>query len=457
MLLDPNSSALKGEIILSAKLLPFCSRMGEDCEVQSYLLKGQNLTGDIEVTAPPNWELSKESGHNWTKLLVLDPNFSGRVYLRLISAACGEFRGQVSHVSAGCKQVTLAVAGAIGEGSEKHPYPVASAVQLDRVREDMKSHYRQYCAIDMSKLCQDKNWIPIGTEPDPFRGSYDGKSCQITGIRVDNYSAAGTSAGLFGGLADASLKNILLQNAFLRAFNAAPLSSGYALNASIVNCHVRNCQVSGNSLCAGLVSQIEGGEIKGCSSITEARLFSCGYAGIFSIADGTRISNTWAVVETTAVSEEPLNGVWQADSFCGFGVVAQACEIKDCYARGRSRGSMMVTGFIQTFDQSIYYGWNNSVSRCYCAVKLDSFADPPYAFPPLGGFSVETYPGSTAVLSCYYDKNLAGTVETSEGEGLATAQAMRRESYKGWDFSSVWDIKEGCDYPVLRKNPPLTL
>ena len=57
-------------------------------------------------------------------------------------------------------------------------------------------------------------WTPIGTEGAPFKGTFDGKGCTITGIYMTTETA---NAGLFGVTAGATIKNFRLENSFFES------------------------------------------------------------------------------------------------------------------------------------------------------------------------------------------------------------------------------------------------
>lgn len=49
-----------------------------------------------------------------------------------------------------------------------------------------------------------------------------------------------------------------------------------------------------------------------------------------------------------------------------------------------------------------------------------------------------------------------GMSGSAEGEGKATADMQRQETFENWKFTpgtGVWQIDEGEDYPDLHNNP----
>ena len=54
------------------------------------------------------------------------------------------------------------------------------------------------------------------------------------------------------------------------------------------------------------------------------------------------------------------------------------------------------------------------------------------------------------IFSSYWDINTSGQSQSAGGEGRTTQQMQTQSNYVGWDFTNVWRINEGQDYPRLR-------
>ncbi len=86
---------------------------------QTYTVAGANITGNLTITPPANFELSTNGGTTWTGAgtpLVLTPTAntiaSTTLSVRLNAAAAGTFSGNITHVSSGATTVSVAVTGA---------------------------------------------------------------------------------------------------------------------------------------------------------------------------------------------------------------------------------------------------------------------------------------------------------------------------------------------------------
>lgn len=106
-----------------------------------------------------------------------------------------------------------------GDGSKENPYQIATAAQLNAVRNHMDSHFVLINDIDLSKY----NWEPIGgikdvEAKDGFQGTFDGAGHTIDHLTL-NYTIVPVqfrsyyNVGLFSVMGDLSeIKNVNLKN-----------------------------------------------------------------------------------------------------------------------------------------------------------------------------------------------------------------------------------------------------
>ena len=69
--------------------------------------------------------------------------------------------------------------------------PITNAEELNNIRSNLSSNYRLMNDIDLNS----NEWIPIGTEANPFTGTLDGKDFTITNLKI---STSQTYVGLIG-------------------------------------------------------------------------------------------------------------------------------------------------------------------------------------------------------------------------------------------------------------------
>lgn len=96
----------------------FAQQLGTPTDPKSYTVSGVNLTGDITITPPVNFEVSSNNGSTWftnTTPLVL-ANSGGvlattTIWVRLNALANGDYSGNILHSSDNAVDVNVAVSG----------------------------------------------------------------------------------------------------------------------------------------------------------------------------------------------------------------------------------------------------------------------------------------------------------------------------------------------------------
>ena len=96
----------------------------------------------------------------------------------------------------------MAYTFAHGSGTASDPYLVATAADLNGVRDYLSAHFRQTADIDLSGY---SNWVPIGNDSTGFTGTYDGAGHTVSNLTIDR--ASENFIGLFGYLQVAALKS----------------------------------------------------------------------------------------------------------------------------------------------------------------------------------------------------------------------------------------------------------
>ena len=76
------------------------------------------------------------------------------------------------------KETVVSFAG--GDGTEKNPYQVANAEQLNAIRDNLQASYSLISDIDLSEW---QNWNPIGLETG-FSGTFNGQGFTIRGLKI---------------------------------------------------------------------------------------------------------------------------------------------------------------------------------------------------------------------------------------------------------------------------------
>ncbi len=110
-----SGTAAAGELIISGALTPFSSPIGVNSAEQSYTLSGSYLVGDVTVTAPADFQISKTTGSGFASSLTFTPTngtlASSTIYVRFNRATLGDSSGNITHTTAGVTQQDVAVSG----------------------------------------------------------------------------------------------------------------------------------------------------------------------------------------------------------------------------------------------------------------------------------------------------------------------------------------------------------
>ncbi|SHJ26919.1 The GLUG motif-containing protein [Geosporobacter subterraneus DSM 17957] len=284
-----------------------------------------------------------------------------------------------------------------GSGTEADPYKVATAGQLDKVRNYLDKHFIQVADIDLgvAPWNEGEGWQPISDFSNRFTGTYDGNGFTISNLTINRsemYQA------LFGYLApEGIVRNIGLDNVNItgNSFVAALVSFN---EGSILNCYSEG-SVSANNNMGGLVGQ-SNGEIAGCYTEGLVKGLDNNYnnyyfGGLVGRTNGAIIENCYSTAEV------------QGDRNVG-GLVGLhfSSTVKNCYAMGSVTGSSELGGLI---------GNNNT------GVITNSF------------YNYET------------------TGQWGDGTYKTTEEMMAQGTYEDWEFGSTWGLNPEVNngYPFL--------
>ena len=178
-----------------------------------------------------------------------------------------------------------------GDGTKENPFFIATTEQLDQIRYHLDEHFVLAADLEFQEgefaanglLGWDgQGWLPIGTEREPFTGTFDGAGHTISGlwmdVRQEELRSEGdfVYAGLFG-YNQGLVQNVNLNGSFL-AGESTDLQKNWIVGAlvgvndggSVLNCK-NNCAVSvysdqGDVLLGGIVGQNRGGTVENCNN-----------------------------------------------------------------------------------------------------------------------------------------------------------------------------------------------
>ncbi|OKP94360.1 S-layer homology domain-containing protein [Paenibacillus sp. P46E] len=285
-----------------------------------------------------------------------------------------------------------------GTGSASDPYQIATADQLNEVRNhlDPGLYFKLIADIDLSSYA---NWMPIGVEiytanssgGFTFRGNMDGNGYKITNLKIDQPVVV-TEVGLFG-RSSGNITNMILEDIEVKGTNS--LASGGLLSVNYGT--ISNTYVTGR-----IVNGINSG-------------------GLVNENYGT-ISNSYALVSVAGAGT--IGGLVGNNNSSG--------SISNSYATGSVAGAGITGGLVGRNDGTIinsYATGNVSGTRNYLMGGLVGYS-------------------SNLSGSNFYDINTTGQTDTGKGTGKTTAEMQDPTTFSDWDFSRDWYMLSG-QYPQL--------
>ncbi|MCG6190685.1 GLUG motif-containing protein, partial [Maribellus maritimus] len=399
---------------------------------------------------------------------------------------------------------TLLFAG--GDGSKGNPYLIATPLQLYNVRNDLKAHYRQVADIDLSVY---PNWLPIGGNNNPFKGTYDGNgftisnltiesnptqyaglfsytdSAKVYNIRLDSLTIINVevySGGLTGYANASTFTDIVISNDSINNNCTSGGVAGYSVNSAYNRCStngyienvsrsyysegaggligystadtIHDCHssaiVSGYSYIGGLIGHVLEGKITNSSATGNIRPSSSTSGGFIGYSKDCNISFCFAsgdiITDETKLS--------YAGGFVGR--MNSGNLAKNCYATGNlNSGTSYNNAYIGGFCGS---GSTDTLYNCYSVgyvLGSNSYNSTTQGFIGSSGFYGEQY-------NCFFDKTTSGkSYDGGSATGKTTDEMQESAIYlrAGWDFlnetangnNDYWGINktENDEYPFL--------
>jgi len=235
-----------------------------------------------------------------------------------------------------------------GSGSAEDPWKIATAEQLDLIRDNLAGHYILISDIDLSSY---ENWMPIGTfqprsdapedaevpHPDyAFTGTFDGAGHTISNLTISCEAPMG--AGLFGCASGtesnaASIGHFTLKDVNVSGFYLV----GGAVGLQFMNCPVSDIHLEGDNKLTGMqgIGGIVGTGfdlISDCSATADVIVSGDDGACAGLIAGGTTMSSIKNCQVTGGSITAEGNATWGFGALCG--APWGAAEITDCKVSG---------------------------------------------------------------------------------------------------------------------------
>ncbi len=302
-----------------------------------------------------------------------------------------------------------------GNGTAGNPYQINDLDQFEAFRNYINAdadggkdeYFKLTAPIDMSanySAGSNTSWTPIGTEDNPFSGTFDGGDFEISGLYInteDYYT------GLFG-YSTGTIKNLTVSGS-----------------------------VTGGTYTGGIVGENEGGSVENCCNKNAVNGVSS-TSGIAGYNKGGSIENCYNTGAVTGTGN------------CIGGIAGNnSGSVKNCYNTGTVSGAGYVGGIVGENSIAVIVGDSGNIKSCYNTGTVSS-TNATY----IGGIV-----GSTGgnVKYCYYldtcgaGGRFGGTSKTTD-KFASGEVAWLLQSNQDMPDQQVWGQKlsdKADGYPVL--------
>ena len=288
-------------------------------------------------------------------------------------------------------------------------------------------------------------WTPIGTESQPYTGTFDGGNHTITGLKIDQ---SGTdNVGLIGRLGSGGkVQDVTLTEVNVTGGTYVGGIAGQT-DGTVENCSV-NGTVTGQNQTGGIVGR-NFSTISGCSAegTVTGNTNVGGISGLcvpnYDTGTGSLIGSTIEGCHSTAA----VSGISSVGGVVGN--LGNGCSLMACYSTGNvtatiTYGHANVGGVVGINGQG-------TVTACYHATGeiTSSVGD------RIGGIAGCNDQGT--FTACYWENNqeqgtgsgsTGGTTQVTDGNWSGAKDAMNAAlSGKGWQY----ELKDGNSLPALKK------
>lgn len=359
----------------------------------------ENLTKELTFVNPTN--VTVKSKPDWCEVKAADKGFKVTAtpnYINAERSGIIEFENTEGSTSVSVKQKKSDNPKfEAGNGTETDPYIIATAAQLDEVRNFPSACFELSRDIDLSSYLNSNSsgWTPI----EVFTGKFDGKKHTIKGLWISLSSIS--NVGLFANIQGSS------------DYERAGVSNLFV--------NISKKGITGGSSVGGICGSLSYGNIENCMVTGDISGYQC--------VGGVVGGNT----NKSSVSQCASSGNITATNGYAGGILGQdvsSCDINNCYsiANVKAEGSY--------YYYSYAYGIGSGAEKCYFAGTI-SGTEMNSVCPIAGSYS-----------NSYYDSEK--TKISGKQGALTTKQMKQQASFQGWDFDKIWTIQEGVDYPKLR-------
>jgi hypothetical protein len=241
------------------------------------------------------------------------------------------------------------------------PTQITTWAELDNVRNNLSGDYILMNDLDETTAGYDTyaseaanagaGWDPIGTQANPFTGSFDGDGHIISGLFINR--PAGSRIGLFGYLNVADFENIGMEGVNITGGGSVGGLIGDSFNSNITNSYSTGDVIGTNNYIGGLVGNYSFGNITNSYSTASVS----GLTTIGGLVGNYQFGNIINSYSTGSVSGSSNVGGLVGSNFSG----SVTNSFYDSQTSGKSdtgKGTPKTTSEMKTQSTFTNAGWN---------------------------------------------------------------------------------------------------
>lgn len=238
-----------------------------------------------------------------------------------------------------------------GQGTQSDPYQIATAEQLDHVRDYLNAHFELIANIDLSSY---DNWNAIGDNTNPFNGTFNGNGFSISNLKITGSTEMKFSQGLFG-YTDISSKiyNVTLVNVNINAPNYYYVGALVGVNKGSIEKSVATGVVKSQVYVGGLVGRNMNGTVKDSISKVDVEGAAYNVGGLIGSNNYGVVQNSFATGNVTSVTANSYN----IGGLVGYN---ENSSIENSFATGNVTGTYYIGGLA-----GIIKGVQSNISNSY--------------------------------------------------------------------------------------------
>ncbi|MCA1802617.1 MAG: T9SS type A sorting domain-containing protein [Rhodothermaceae bacterium] len=320
-----------------------------------------------------------------------------------------------------------------GNGSISTPYIITNAYELQAMNQNPEASYILANDIDLSATVSwnyGLGFSPVGTSSNKFTGSFDGKGHTIQNLNVNRPDQI--MVGLFGDSQNAVIQNVTLANLNIMGSTRTGGIIASTYENMMQNLHANGLVVSTSTSAGGILGSTNRGLFFNGSFV--GHVFATSTAGgLIGAHFGTDIRMAFSRGTVNSAGRTNFDGI----QFGGLSGQFNSATMTDVYSHSEVTGREQVGGLIGYFQ-------TGKLERAFSTGRVTGQTD-------TGGLIGLLSHGT--ITYSFWDTDVSNQSESAGGStvvGLTTLQLKDIQTYRMFNFSHLWMIKDGMEYPEFQ-------